>query len=46
MQGLGLDYDSLVTSITTQINPYSISDVYAHMFSYEMRRSRMTHLFR
>lgn len=38
LRGLGPDYDPLVTSITTRTDTYSISDVYAHMLSYEMRQ--------
>ena len=37
LHGLGPDYDALVTSITTRSDTYTISDVYAHMLSYEMR---------
>lgn len=40
LQGLGPDYDSLVTSITTRTDVYTISDVYAHMLTYEMRHLR------
>nr|XP_007160454.1 hypothetical protein PHAVU_002G323600g [Phaseolus vulgaris]ESW32448.1 hypothetical protein PHAVU_002G323600g [Phaseolus vulgaris] len=40
LQGLGLDYDPLVTSITTRTDVYTVSDVYAHMLSYEMRHLR------
>lgn len=38
LRGLGPDYDALVTSITTRSHTYTISDVYAHMLSYEMRQ--------
>ncbi|KAF0925752.1 hypothetical protein E2562_017309 [Oryza meyeriana var. granulata] len=38
LRGLGSDYDSLVTSITTRTDAYSISDVYAHMLDYEIRQ--------
>ncbi|WVZ55440.1 hypothetical protein U9M48_006100 [Paspalum notatum var. saurae] len=37
MRGLSTEYDSLVTSITTNLDSYSLSDVYAHMLSQEMR---------
>lgn len=40
LQGLGPDYDPLVTSITTRTDVYTVSDVYAHMLSYEMRHLR------
>lgn len=40
LQGLGPDYDPLVTSITTRTDVYTVSDVYAHMLSYEMRHVR------
>jgi hypothetical protein len=35
--GLPSDYYSLVTSITTRHDAYSISDVYAHLLNYETR---------
>lgn len=38
LRGLGSDYDSLVTSITTRTDNYTVSDVYAHMLNYEMRQ--------
>jgi hypothetical protein len=37
LQGLGSEYDSLVMSITTRTDVYTISDVYAHMLSSKMR---------
>nr|XP_007140419.1 hypothetical protein PHAVU_008G110300g [Phaseolus vulgaris]ESW12413.1 hypothetical protein PHAVU_008G110300g [Phaseolus vulgaris] len=40
LQGLGPDYDPFVTSITTRTDVYTVSDVYAHMLSYEMRHLR------
>ena len=40
LQGLGPVYDPLVTSITTRTDVYTVSDVYAHMLSYEMRHLR------
>jgi hypothetical protein len=40
LQGLGSEYDSLVTSITTCTDVYTISDVYAHMLSFEMHHER------
>ena len=35
--GLGFDYDSLVTSIKTQVHPMSLDDLYGHMLSHELR---------
>ena len=35
--GLGSDYDSLVTSIKTQLHPMSLDDLYGHMLSHELR---------
>uniref|UniRef100_A0A2N9ICS1 Retrotransposon gag domain-containing protein n=1 Tax=Fagus sylvatica TaxID=28930 RepID=A0A2N9ICS1_FAGSY len=37
LAGLGSDYDSLVTSIKTQVQPMSLEDLYGHMFSHELR---------
>lgn len=38
LRGLAPDYNSLVTSITTRIDPYTISDVYSYMLDFEMRQ--------
>jgi hypothetical protein len=40
LRGLPSDYDSLVTSITTRPDAYTISDVYAHLLSYEARQDQ------
>ncbi|WVZ49109.1 hypothetical protein U9M48_000490 [Paspalum notatum var. saurae] len=37
LRGLPSDYDSLVTSITTRPDSYTVSDVYAHLLSFETR---------
>ena len=37
LRGLGSEYDPLVTSLTTCVDAVTISDVYAHMLSYELR---------
>jgi uncharacterized membrane protein YgcG len=42
LQGLGGEYESLITSITTQIDSYTLSDVFAHMLSAEMCVERNT----
>jgi hypothetical protein len=39
LAGLGSDYDSLVTSVQTQINPISLEDIYGHLLSHELRLS-------
>ena len=36
LNGLGADYDPLVTSITTQSDPVSLSDLYGFLLSYEL----------
>ncbi|XP_062230107.1 uncharacterized protein LOC133927695 [Phragmites australis] len=36
LRGLRSEYDALVTSITTRADSYTVSDIYAHMFSFEM----------
>jgi hypothetical protein len=36
LAGLGAEYDSLVTSITTRIDPISIDDLYGHLLSYDL----------
>jgi hypothetical protein len=45
LQGLGSEYESLVTSIMTRNDIYTISDVYAHMLSSEMRHTRNGMMF-
>uniref|UniRef100_A0A2N9FE22 Reverse transcriptase Ty1/copia-type domain-containing protein n=1 Tax=Fagus sylvatica TaxID=28930 RepID=A0A2N9FE22_FAGSY len=37
LAGLGSDYDSLVTSVKTQVQPMSLEDLYGHMLSHELR---------
>uniref|UniRef100_A0A2N9GW48 Retrotransposon Copia-like N-terminal domain-containing protein n=1 Tax=Fagus sylvatica TaxID=28930 RepID=A0A2N9GW48_FAGSY len=37
LAGLGSDYDSLVTSVKTQVHPMSLEDLYGHMLSHELR---------
>ena len=37
LAGLGSDYDSLVTSVKTQVLPMSLDDLYGHMLSHELR---------
>uniref|UniRef100_A0A2N9H2D3 Reverse transcriptase Ty1/copia-type domain-containing protein n=1 Tax=Fagus sylvatica TaxID=28930 RepID=A0A2N9H2D3_FAGSY len=39
LAGLGSDYDSLVTSIQTQLNPIALEDIYGHLLSHEFRLS-------
>lgn len=38
LAGLGEDYDPLVTSITTRVEPISLIELYAHMLSFEVRK--------
>jgi hypothetical protein len=35
--GLNSDYDSFVTSVTTQVDPISIDDLYSHLLAHEAR---------
>ncbi len=37
--GLGQEYDSLVTSIKTQLHPVPLEDIYDHLLSHELRLS-------
>jgi hypothetical protein len=37
LHGLGAEYDPLVTSITTRLEPVSLDDLYGHLLSYELR---------
>lgn len=37
LYGLGEEYDSLVTSVTTHIDVVSLSDLYAHLLAFELR---------
>lgn len=37
LAGLGSEYDSLVTSVTTRPDSTSLNDLYAHLLSFEMR---------
>ena len=37
LAGLSSDYDSLVTSVKTQVHPMSLEDLYGHMLSHELR---------
>jgi hypothetical protein len=37
LSGLGLEYESLVTSLTTRTEVMTVGDVYAHMLSAELR---------
>jgi hypothetical protein len=39
LAGLGSDYDSLVTTIQTQLNPIALEDLYGHLLSHELRLS-------
>lgn len=39
LSGLNEDYDSLVTSITIRPSPMTLSEVYNHLISFEMRRA-------
>uniref|UniRef100_A0A2N9F0Q1 Uncharacterized protein n=1 Tax=Fagus sylvatica TaxID=28930 RepID=A0A2N9F0Q1_FAGSY len=39
LAGLGSDYDSLVTTIQTQLNPIALEDFYGHLLSHELRLS-------
>lgn len=38
LAGLGEDYDPLVMSITTRVEPISLTEFYAHMLSFEIRK--------
>ncbi|KAJ0984996.1 hypothetical protein J5N97_003352 [Dioscorea zingiberensis] len=37
LAGLGSEYDPLVTSVTTRIDPITMGDLYAHLLSFELR---------
>uniref|UniRef100_A0A2N9H904 Reverse transcriptase Ty1/copia-type domain-containing protein n=1 Tax=Fagus sylvatica TaxID=28930 RepID=A0A2N9H904_FAGSY len=39
LAGLGSDYDSLVTTIQTQLTPIALEDLYGHLLSHELRLS-------
>ena len=39
LAGLGTDYDSLVTSVQTQINPIAFEDIYGHLLSHKLQLS-------
>uniref|UniRef100_A0A2N9EFQ8 Retrotransposon Copia-like N-terminal domain-containing protein n=1 Tax=Fagus sylvatica TaxID=28930 RepID=A0A2N9EFQ8_FAGSY len=39
LAGLGADYDSLVTSVQTQLTPIALEDLYSHLLSHELRLS-------
>uniref|UniRef100_A0A2N9F539 Reverse transcriptase Ty1/copia-type domain-containing protein n=1 Tax=Fagus sylvatica TaxID=28930 RepID=A0A2N9F539_FAGSY len=39
LAGLGSDYDHVVTSVQTQINPIALEDIYGHLLSHELRLS-------
>ncbi|KAJ0981423.1 hypothetical protein J5N97_009678 [Dioscorea zingiberensis] len=45
LAGLGEEYDSLVTSVTTRIEPFSLTELYAHMLSFEMRKEQQQGAF-
>uniref|UniRef100_A0A2N9J507 Retrotransposon Copia-like N-terminal domain-containing protein n=1 Tax=Fagus sylvatica TaxID=28930 RepID=A0A2N9J507_FAGSY len=37
LAGLGSEYDSLVTSVKTQLHPMSLEDLYGHLLGHELR---------
>jgi hypothetical protein len=37
LPGLPLEYDSLVTSVTTRLDPVSMTDLYGHLLTHEQR---------
>jgi hypothetical protein len=37
LAGLGSDYDSFVTSVTTRVEPLSLEDLYGHLLAHEQR---------
>jgi len=37
LPGLGTDYDPFVTSITTQLGPLTLDEIYGHLLAHEMR---------
>ena len=37
LAGLGSDYDSFVTLVTTRVDPLSIEDLYGHLLAHEFR---------
>jgi hypothetical protein len=39
LAGLGSDYDALVTSVSTQLTPIALEDLYGHLLSHELRLS-------
>ena len=45
LAGLGEEYDSLVTSMTTRTEPFSLTERYAHMLSFEMRKEQQQSAF-
>lgn len=45
LAGLSEDYDPLVTSITTRVEPISLTDLYAHMLSFGMHKEHHNSVF-
>ena len=37
LSGLGSEYDSFVTSVTTQVDPMTHDDLYSHLLAHELR---------
>jgi hypothetical protein len=42
LAGLGSDYDSFVTSVTTRVTPMTLDDLYGHLLAHEHRLFRNT----
>ena len=37
LAGLGFEYDSFVTSVTTRVDPLTIDELYGHLLAHELR---------
>jgi hypothetical protein len=42
LSGLNLEYDSFVTTITTQLDPISMEELYGHLLTFESRLEQQT----
>lgn len=40
LTGLDIDYNSIVTSLTTKSEPVRLNDAYAHLFSFDIRHEQ------
>lgn len=39
LTGLGQDYDSLTTSVSTRVEPIGMNELYTHLINYELRHA-------